>query len=67
MLGRLCTGAGVRLTCDTSVLDSKPETVSIHEVSDLQFIGVTPNDPSVELLLGTEEVDSEPDTHDKVS
>lgn len=49
-----------------SVLDSKEETVSIQELTDLQFLGVTPNNPSGEVLLGTE-VDSEPNTRDEVS
>ena len=56
-----------RLACDKSVLNSKEETITIQELTDLQFFDVTPNDPSGELLLGTEEVDSKPDTHDEVS
>ena len=56
-----------RLACDKSVLNSKEETISIQELTDLQFFDVTPNDPSGELLLGTEEADSKPDTHDEVS
>ena len=58
-----------RLTCDESVLNSKGETISIQEVTDLQFLDVLPSDPSGELLLDTEEVhaDSQPDTRHEVS